>query len=123
MTTKLSPIIPGTTKNFTVSLQATGLSVNDTVTFRIKRDYQDTDSNALVTKTADSVVPNGSAYIASFVLTPSDTEPLTVESITRPSVGMYYDITWDCVSGERYVIPTGGVSDSAIEILQRVSDI
>jgi len=98
-----------TTKNFTgtVSLNSGTPDITaDIVTFTLKKRQTDTDSLAIISKTADV---SAGAGLFSFNLTKSDTA-------TTPGL-YYYDIVWDLSTGARYVLEEGTVN-----ILDKLSD-
>ena len=122
MATTLSTIMPGATKSFTLTGKATGLSTSDTVTLRIKDKCTDADSAVLLTKTATNITANGNEYTASFTLTPADTAALELGTSQCSSATKFYDITWECVSGQKYVFPVE-TGIGKVVVTYRVSDV
>ena len=109
----LLPWAAGTTKRFTVLCKIDGSAVDitgDTVTFRMKENQDDTDTNAKVIVAAN-VADNGASGIASFEVTPALTKEVTPQKY-------YADIEWVRSNGQEYVEDL-----SMIQLLDRTSDV
>lgn len=111
----LSSIVPGETKNFTltVSGETGGLATGDTVTLRIKTAVDDLDVNSLVEKAATGIEEAAGAFVATFNLVPVDTETLL------PGV-RFYDFEWAALGGDVFVYPQDG--PGRVDVLNRVSE-
>lgn len=106
----LSPLIPGTTRTFAITVtDADDVAVDisaDTMTLRIKRRKTDDDADALLSKAAGSLLATG---VATFSLLPTDTDLVP---------GSYYaDVEWVTNAGAIYI-----VYSKEIRVPERTSD-
>lgn len=110
----IDSLIPGTTREFNVTIRKSGLLqdiTGDTVTYRIKNQLRDSDADALLSKEAD-VATRGAQGVAMFSLTPTNT------ALAPTGSGSYHhDIEWVTAGGAVYVVYSGDLTVS-----QRVSD-
>lgn len=108
----LSDFYAGTTKTFRVTISLNDVAQDitaDTVTFMLKEEKGDEDTDALIDVNAD-VATEGASGTAIFSLTPAETNVIVGKH--------YFDIVWYLDSGEEYVLLNGKVS-----VLERVSDL
>ena len=115
MATTIEDFYAGESKNFTITLSIDGAAqdiTSDTVTFRMKANYDDTDANAALSETAN-VASQGASGAAIFTLEHSDTKDLTPGDY-------FWDIEWNISGGDEYVFPR--VGPDTVTIKFRVSD-
>lgn len=102
----------GNTKEFSGRIKLNGTYQNitgDSVTLRLKTNKDDTDANAVLTKTAD-VITYGSTGTYKFYIRPVDTYALTTRKY-------HYDLIWITSAKKSYTLEEG-----QIVLLERVSD-
>jgi len=108
----ISSFYVGETKAFsyTITLNSSNPNITgDTVSFVLKRNKNDTDANALITKDAD-VATNGASGQADFELTPSDTDINPIEG--------FYEVKWTTAASKVYILD----SDKVL-VKERVYDV
>ena len=109
----ITNIIRGTTKKIRVYVKIDGELVDissDTVSYFLKTNETDDDTDALIDQDAD-VVSQGTSGIADFTLTKTTTEALTVGK-------KYFEIIIERNNGEEYVLRSGSVY-----VVGRITDI
>ena len=102
----ITNIRTGETKKIRFIVKYNGEEIDisgDVIRYMLKDSETDSDSNALVNKTAD-VVGQGYHGIADVILTKTETE---AEDFT---IGKkYYEVVWERSNGDEYVLLSGSV--------------
>lgn len=112
MSGSISNFYPGTTKQFTLVISVSGVAQDisaGTVIWRMKNTKYDSDTDAVLSNTAD-VATGGAGGTAIFTLSAAN------NTLTP---GQYYtDVTWLKAAGAGEYV----VYDSVVQVLERVSD-
>lgn len=108
----ISNFYQGATKKFTVTCKIGGTAqdvTSDTVVFYMKTNKSDTDADAAILNSGDTVTQGSSGDVL-FALSPTETDV---------TPGEYYcDVKWNTSGGDEHI-----AYDGVITVRERVSDV